>query len=138
MKTAKFPKSLTRDQFLKLSAVVVGGAAGAYAIFELAPWMDDRAPAKRVRLPMRTGTTGNDQSRELIRYATLAASGHNAQPWQFLVTGSEIQIRPDKARRLAAVDPEDRELWMSLGCALENRLRGEVSLTDPLSAAPCH
>lgn len=120
MKTAKFPKSLTRDQFLKLSAAVVGGAAGAYALFQLAPWMDDRAPAKRIRLPIRTGTTGNDQSRELIRYATLAASGHNAQPWQFLVTGSEIQVQPDSLRRLAAVDPEDRELWMSLGCALEN------------------
>ena len=120
MNPSKIPRNLTRGQFVKLSAAVAGGAAGAYALFQLAPWMDDRAPAKRVRLPMRSGTAGNDQSRELIRYATLAASGHNAQPWQFLVTGSEIQIRPDSARRLAAVDPEERELWMSLGCALEN------------------
>jgi hypothetical protein len=31
-----------------------------------------------------------------------------------------IEIRPDFARRLPTVDPNDRELWISLGCALEN------------------
>jgi hypothetical protein len=31
-----------------------------------------------------------------------------------------IDLHPDFTRRLPAVDPADRELWISLGCALEN------------------
>jgi hypothetical protein len=60
--------------------------------------------------------------RELVRHATLAASGHNTQPWKFAITDDAIEIHPDLARRLPAVDPDDRELWISLGCALENLL----------------
>jgi hypothetical protein len=52
--------------------------------------------------------------RELVRSATLAASGHNTQPWIFAITESAIEIRPDYTRRLPAVDPNDRELWISL------------------------
>ena len=70
------------------------------------------------------------QLRELVRFATLAASGHNTQPWKFALTaGSKadphegaIEIHPDDSRRLPVVDPQDRELWISLGCALENLL----------------
>jgi hypothetical protein len=60
--------------------------------------------------------------RELVRYATLAASGHNTQPWKFGIGEDEIQIHPDYYRRVPVVDPDDRELWISLGCALENLL----------------
>lgn len=65
----------------------------------------------------------NEQMLELIRYATLAPNGHNAQAWKFSLPGNNtIQIRPDTARRLPQVDPFDREMWISLGCALENLL----------------
>ncbi len=58
----------------------------------------------------------------LIRYATLAASGHNTQPWRFVIGDNTLEIHPDYTRRLPAVDPQNRELWISLGCALENLL----------------
>jgi len=58
----------------------------------------------------------------LVRYATLAANGHNTQPWKFAVHPDAIEIHPDYSRRLPVVDPENRELWISLGCALENLL----------------
>ena len=32
---------------------------------------------------------------ELIRYATLAASGHSTQPWQFAVRPNAIEIHPE-------------------------------------------
>jgi nitroreductase len=57
---------------------------------------------------------------DLIRYATLAANSHNSQPWRFKVTHSGIEILPDSARRLFAVDPDDHHLFASLGCAAEN------------------
>ncbi|GIK39690.1 MAG: Tat pathway signal protein [Chloroflexota bacterium] len=62
------------------------------------------------------------QMRELIRYTTLAANGHNTQPWKFAIKDNVIEIHPDHTRRLPVVDPNDRELWISLGCALENLL----------------
>ena len=58
--------------------------------------------------------------RELDRYATLAASSHNTQPWRFEIVPDAIVIRPDFRRRCAAVDPDDHHLFASLGCAAEN------------------
>ena len=57
---------------------------------------------------------------EFVRYATLAPSGHNTQPWKFSITGDCIRIFPDFTRALPVVDPDNRELYISLGCALEN------------------
>lgn len=59
---------------------------------------------------------------EIIRAAILAPSGHNTQPWKFTYNTNEIHILPDFSRRLPLVDPDDRELFISIGCALENML----------------
>ncbi|MGY6564920.1 MAG: Acg family FMN-binding oxidoreductase [Halomonadaceae bacterium] len=57
---------------------------------------------------------------ELIRYATLAPSGHNTQCWRFRVADEAITILPDLSRRTPVVDPDDHHLYVSLGCAAEN------------------
>lgn len=57
----------------------------------------------------------------LIRKAILAPSGHNAQAWKFSVTdNNDIIISPDFSRSLPVIDPKNRELYISLGCAVEN------------------
>lgn len=56
----------------------------------------------------------------LIRFAVLAPSSHNSQPWRLRVDDSHIVILPKDERRLSVSDPEDRHLFISLGCALEN------------------
>ncbi|MEO0911853.1 MAG: Tat pathway signal protein, partial [Pseudomonadota bacterium] len=56
----------------------------------------------------------------LVRMATLAANGHNAQPWRFRLAGESITILPDFSRRTGIVDPDDHHLYTSLGCAAEN------------------
>lgn len=61
-----------------------------------------------------------DRTTELVRAATLAANGHNTQPWRFEVGDSRIAIRPDLGRRTPVVDPDDHHLYASLGCAAEN------------------
>lgn len=57
---------------------------------------------------------------ELVRYATLAPSGHNTQCWRFRVADGTISILPDLSRRTPVVDPDDHHLYVSLGCAAEN------------------
>lgn len=57
---------------------------------------------------------------DLIRYATLAANGHNTQPWRFIAKDGAIDILPDHARATPVVDPDDHHIFVSLGCAAEN------------------
>ena len=56
----------------------------------------------------------------LIEQAAKAPSGHNTQPWLFRIGKTEIDICPDYSRALPVVDPDNRELFVSLGCATEN------------------
>lgn len=62
------------------------------------------------------------QLRELVRYATLAPNAHNTQPWQFALSPGTIRIFADYTRSMPWGDPGDRELWISIGCALESML----------------
>jgi hypothetical protein len=79
---------------------------------------------------------------EIVRYATLAPSGHNTQCWRFRVENSSITILPDMTRRTPVVDPDDHHLYVSLGCALENLSQAARALGfaahsqfDPVSGA---
>ena len=60
------------------------------------------------------------QARFLLRYAILAPSSHNSQPWAFEVDGGRIEIHAEESRWLRQADANRRELFLSVGCALEN------------------
>jgi hypothetical protein len=128
---------LPRRSFLKLALAASGLALSATLLpgcsrgRRYTDWLSD------TWAPLRT-----DAPRpllEMIRLATLAANSHNSQPWKFTIQENRIEIFPDSARRLPVVDPDDRELWISLGCALENLLiagsalgfAGQVTYPDP-------
>jgi hypothetical protein len=69
-------------------------------------------------------STGNsyDQMKALLRYAVLAPSGPNTQPWKFSIKDTEISLIADFSRSLPSVDPTDRTLYISHGCILTNLL----------------
>jgi hypothetical protein len=52
--------------------------------------------------------------------AILAASPYDTQPWLFRLGANRIDVVADTARSLAGLDPYRRELYMGLGCAIEN------------------
>lgn len=62
------------------------------------------------------------QLRFLVRYAILAPSTKNSQPWAFSIQANQIHLMADRRRRQPVADPGGRELYISLGCALENLL----------------
>lgn len=66
------------------------------------------------------GGTAEEQLRFLVRYAVLAPSGHNTQPWLFKLRGDRLELFADRTRALPVVDPIDRALVISCGAALAN------------------
>jgi len=133
---------LSRRRFLALAAAAGTTAALGDALLTDAPWQDYEAQARRTwNTPFQAGAAVPAQMRELVRYAALAPSGHNTQPWLFSVRGDTVRLSPDFSRRLPAVDPHDRELWISLGCALENLVLAanaagyEADVTYPTTGA---
>ncbi|WP_249200401.1 Acg family FMN-binding oxidoreductase [Thetidibacter halocola] len=68
----------------------------------------------------RRALAADPELAEFVRMATLAANGHNTQPWTFRLDGSGLAILPDTARRTPVADPDDHHLFVSLGCAAEN------------------
>lgn len=57
---------------------------------------------------------------QIASYASKAPSGHNTQPWKFHITDSTITVLPNLDVALPVVDGNNRELFISLGCAVEN------------------
>lgn len=55
-----------------------------------------------------------------IYYARIAPSTHNTQPWKFIVGRNEIDVVVDHRRWLNVSDPQQRELYISMGCAIES------------------
>jgi hypothetical protein len=84
----------------------------------------------------------------LVHAAILSSNAFNSQPWLFRASSSRIEIYADTKRNLGAFDPYLREMFFSLGCALENlllaakanHLRGKVTLPvgklAPAESAP--
>ncbi|MCE1253515.1 MAG: hypothetical protein LWX83_08210 [Anaerolineae bacterium] len=113
---------LSRRVFLKWTALSGLSAAGIYLLDTYTPWLNyDQETLESLKM-IPTHTDAAVNFKEWVYYAGLAASSHNTQPWMFEIKQDEINIYPDHTRRLSVLDPQGRELWISLGCALENLL----------------
>ena len=78
------------------------------------------APTRDTEFEFPRNASPEEQIHFFIRYAILAPSLHNSQPWAFAVEGSEARIFADSARWLRWADSDQRNLRISLGCALQN------------------
>jgi nitroreductase len=118
--------TLDRRRFLTLmggatAGMVVGGAlaraAGAARVAgngvpALQPWtLPDEAPSHPV-----------DLARALVGAAVLAPSDWNTQPWRFEADAATLRMVADPQRALPRLDPDQRNMKMALGAALENLL----------------
>jgi len=106
-----------RQVLIGCGALVAAGAGATYSeVRKLGSMLDYNASVAA----MRAGLSERPEMRDLVRYATLAASGHNTQPWRFKIIKDRIDVLPDFSRRTPVVDPDDHHLFVSLGCAAEN------------------
>jgi hypothetical protein len=112
---------ISRREMMKRTAIAAGALALLPSLSACEGDMNVATLSKNIR--RASYVAANDQEAlmlELVRQSSLAASGHNMQPWMYEIERNNIYILPDFSRRLPVVDPDDRELWISLGCALEN------------------
>jgi hypothetical protein len=107
---------VSRRSLLIGGGVVLGGALATNEVRRMGSMDAYAARAADLRASLADPVA----HRDLVRFATLAASGHNAQPWRFRLSPDRIVISPDGSRRTPAVDPDDHHLFVSLGCAVEN------------------
>jgi hypothetical protein len=114
-------KRINRRDFLKLAGatlvVATGGAVWravdqgmfsvgkgiAYEAWE--NWRDAATPLERI-----------------VAAGILASNPHNSQPWIFRITSSSIDLFADISRQIGTIDPFRREMYIGLGCALENMI----------------
>ena len=111
---------LHRRQLIQTSAAVSSPAKRSRPSTDLSY---EQAVSQIWRHSTLSPTDETALQRELVRYATLAASSHNTQCWKFKLEEGFITILPDWERRTPAVDPDDHHLYVSLGCAAENLLQ---------------
>lgn len=64
--------------------------------------------------------SSEDRLAFLVNYAVLAPSIYNSQPWKFNISEDGIYLYADESRWLSVADADKSEMYVSLGCALEN------------------
>ncbi|VBB06490.1 twin-arginine translocation pathway signal sequence bacterial/archaeal [Lucifera butyrica] len=109
-------EGINRRNFIKGSAVVGGmlAAGGLWRAVETGIFNAGQGPAYEAWGKSYGGFEG------LINAAILAANAHNSQPWLFKLGDSSIDVKADTNRNLGPADPYLREMYISLGCAVEN------------------
>jgi hypothetical protein len=95
--------------------VVAGVGASYLAVRNMGSMEEYNAAVAAARAALRQ----TPEIRDFIRYATLAPSGHNTQPWKFRPGEGGVDILPDFSRRTPVVDPDDHHLFVGLGCSAE-------------------
>ena len=106
----------SRRNFIKGSAILgsLAVAGGFWRGIDSGVFSTSQGPA------YAAWENGSEGIEGLVNAAILAANAHDAQPWLFKLGNSSIDIKADTRRNLGPVDPYSREMYISLGCALEN------------------
>ena len=115
-------RDLTRRDFLKRfsvgagAVVIVAGGGLTWRAIDQGVFAPGTGPAYE---PWHLDlSSGGPMS--LVGAAILAANAHDSQPWAFLVAPGQIDLLAATERSIGAMDPLGREMYLSLGCALEN------------------
>ncbi|WP_249870531.1 Acg family FMN-binding oxidoreductase [Oceanobacillus saliphilus] len=113
-------QGMTRRTFIKKTGItifILTSGSIAFRALDQGVFSSSSGPAYE---PWDISKNEYDGPLALVADAILAANPHNSQPWLFKVTDTQIELFADEARNLGAMDPFRREMFMGLGCAIEN------------------
>ena len=119
---------MNRREFIKNSMAVTSSVVGTALFFP--------SCQRDLRTKWVVGHTGimpphllDQDGYRILHYASLAPSGHNAQPWLVkIIDTDEWIIGSNSNRWLPVVDPENRESLLSIGAFVENLFQAASAL----------
>jgi hypothetical protein len=83
--------------------------------------MEDEAAIRKGYILQENIKGLSEDEIRILYLASLAPSGHNTQPWMITIKGPKRWgIGSDRKRWLSAVDPDNREMMLSIGAFIEN------------------
>ena len=93
-----------------------------FAAASTGAFLATRTPALALA-PWEQATSYADPVRRALGHALLAPNPHNRQPWLVdLQTPDTVAILRDPERDLPMTDPFDRQIFIGLGCFIENMI----------------
>ena len=113
--------NMNRRIFLKTSSVILVAVAGGgvYRAVDQGMFASGQGIAYEPWKNWRDGTTGPER---IVRAGILAANPHNSQPWHFRINEQAVDLYADYSRQIGVIDPLRREMYVGLGCAVENMI----------------
>jgi hypothetical protein len=111
--------NISRRDFIKLGGVVLIAVAGGGVVraFEQGVFNVGQGIAYE---PWRNWRDAPTSIERIVAAGILAANPHNSQPWLFRITSSSIDLFAVSERQIGVIDPLRREMYIGLGCAIEN------------------
>ena len=110
---------MNRREFIRTTCaggIALGVGLVSYSWLQL----EDEA-TMRVDCPSQQIPGLSEDEIKIVYLASLAPSGHNTQPWTLTIKGPKRWvIGSDRKRWLPAVDPDNREMMLSIGAFIEN------------------
>ncbi|APE44283.1 twin-arginine translocation pathway signal protein [Sulfitobacter alexandrii] len=98
---------------------IIGGGTILAATGAAAGFLTTRQPAD-ARRPWALAGSYDDPRLNAVSFALLAPNPHNLQPWLVELKGEAgLLLHRDPARRLPETDPFDRQIFIGLGCFIE-------------------
>jgi hypothetical protein len=113
--------NLSRRGFLKLGGVTLVLVAGGTVLRAV----DQGVFSVGKGIAYEPWTSWRDAStaaERIVAAGILASNPHNSQPWIFQISDSSIDLFADRERQIGVIDPFLREMYIGLGCAVENML----------------
>ncbi|MBK9778910.1 MAG: hypothetical protein IPP55_02490 [Anaerolineales bacterium] len=117
---------LTRRDILKLGGVTLIAAVGGsiFRATDQGMFSAGQGVAYEAWINWRDATNPLER---IVAAGILASNPHNSQPWIFRISESMIDLFAAPERQIGVIDPFRREMYIGLGCALENmRLAAEA------------
>lgn len=105
--------------------IITGGSSLGWRSFEAGLLPGDHRPFEAWR---NFGSMPVHARESLVAAAILASNPHNTQPWTFELLPDAVVVRPVIERNLGSFDPYLREMWIGLGCAVENMVQAGPKL----------
>ncbi|MBI5294488.1 MAG: twin-arginine translocation signal domain-containing protein [Chloroflexi bacterium] len=117
---------LSRRDFLKLGGATLIAVAGGSVFRAVDQGMFSVGQSVAYEL-WTNWRDANSPTERIVAAGILASNPHNSQPWLFRITDASIDLFAVPERQIGVIDPFRREMYIGLGCAVENmRLAAEA------------